>query len=349
MIFVGSGAMDAHDAIRRLAERIQAPVVAFRSGRGIVSNAHTLGLTIAEAYELWPRTDLAIGIGTRMEVPRWRWPYQPVGQKTIRIDIDPAEIRRSRPDAGIVADAAEATELLLSEVEKVDARRRDRLNEIQTARNKVAVQVAAIQPQTDYLQALRDVLPAETIVTDELSQVGFASWYAFPVYLPRTFLSSGYQGNLGSGYPTALGAKVASPNLPVIAICGDGGFLFGVQELATAAQFGIGVVALVFNNRSYGNVRRDQLARFSGRVIGADLQNPDFLKLAGAFGVEAARVSSPAQLRNVLERALAANVPWLIEIDTPIGSETDPWQFIHPPCPPGVNGNPTLSGVFTGQ
>ena len=349
MIFVGSGATHAHDAVRRLAERIQAPVVAFRSGRGIVSNAHALGLTVAEAYELWSQTDLAIGIGTRMEVPRWRWPYQPLNQKTIRIDIDPSEMRRGRPDIALVADAAVATELLLTEVERVDKRRRDRWSDIQSVREKVALQVAEIQPQVDYLKAMRDVLPPETIVTDELSQVGFTSWYAFPVYAPRTFLSSGYQGNLGSGYPTALGAKVAMPDRPVVAICGDGGFLFGVQELATAAQYGIAVVALVFNNRSYGNVRRDQLTRFGGRVIGANLQNPDFVKLADAFGVQAARVSTPDQLRQTLERAVSANAPWLIEVDTPIDSETDPWRFLHPSRPPGVTGNPTLSGVFTRQ
>ena len=120
-----------------------------------------------------------------------------------------------------------------------------------------------------YLNILREVLPDNAIVTDELSQVGFASWYGFPVYEPRTFISSGYQGTLGSGFPTALGAKVANPDRPVVAITGDGGFMFGVQELATAVQFNIGVVTLVFNNNSYGNVRRDQREHFEGRVVSA--------------------------------------------------------------------------------
>ena len=102
------------------------------------------------------------------------------------------------------------------------------------------------------------MLPANAIVTDELSQVGFASWYGFPIYEPRTFISSGYQGTLGSGFPTALGAKVAHPDRPVVAITGDGGFMFAVQELATAIQERIGLVTLLFNNRSYGNVLRDQ-------------------------------------------------------------------------------------------
>ncbi len=137
---------------------------------------------------------------------------------------------------------------------------------------------------------------ANAIVTDELSQVGFASWYGFPIYKPRTFITSGYQGTLGSGFPTALGAKVANPDRPVVAITGDGGFMFGVQELSTAVQFKIGVVTLVFNNSAYGNARRDQQDRFDGRVVAADLVNPDFVKLAESFGVGAARVTSPGSL-----------------------------------------------------
>ena len=110
MIFVGSGAIHARDEILELAEMIDAPVVAFRSGRGIVSNAHELGLTMAAAYRLWPNTDLMIGIGTRLELPTMsRWPYQPDGLKSIRIDIDPVEMRRYTPDAAVIADAKAGT------------------------------------------------------------------------------------------------------------------------------------------------------------------------------------------------------------------------------------------------
>ena len=336
MIFVGSGAIHGSEEILRLAERIQAPVVGFRSGRGIVSNAHELGLTIAEAYHLWPQTDLVIGIGTRLEVPRWRWPWHPAGQKTIRIDIDPVEMRRSVPDLAVIADAQEAAAALLAAVERHDSAIHNRLPAIREARAIIAAQVQEIQPQVSYLEVLRDVLPKDGIVTDELSQVGFASWYGFPVYQNRTFLSSGYQGNLGSGYPTALGAKVAYPDRAVVAICGDGGFMFNVQELATAAQFGIGVVALVFNNIAYGNVLRDQKVGFEGRVIASELKNPDFVKMAESFGVQAARVDSPAALRPVLEKAIASNEPWVIEVAVPQGSEASPWRFIHPAKPAGV-------------
>ncbi|PZA09708.1 hypothetical protein DNX69_22705 [Rhodopseudomonas palustris] len=335
MIFVGAGALEAGDEILELAEMIDAPVVAFRSGRGIVSNRHELGLTFAAAYQLWPQTDLIIGIGTRMELPTtFRWPFRPEGLKSVRIDIDPAEMRRFAPDAAIVSDSKAGARALADAVSKAGySKTKGRREAIRAATAKTQQDIQAIQPQMSYLKILRDVLPDDAIVTDELSQVGFASWYGFPIYQPRTFLTSGYQGTLGSGFPTALGAKVACPDKPVVAITGDGGFMFGVQELATAVQYNIGVVTLVFDNSAYGNVRRDQLHGFEGRVVASDLVNPDFVKLAESFGVGAARVTAPDHFRPALEKALAAGGPQLIAIDVPRDSEASPWPFIHPAKP----------------
>jgi acetolactate synthase-1/2/3 large subunit len=335
MIFVGSGAIHARDEILELAELIDAPVVAFRSGRGIVSNAHELGLTMAAAYRLWPQTDLMIGIGTRLELPTMsRWPFRPDGLKSIRIDIDPSEMRRYTPDAAVISDARAGTRELLAAVRKRGYRKASARRAVILEASATALkQILQIQPQMAYLNILREVLPSNAIVSDELSQVGFASWYGFPIYEPRTFITSGYQGTLGSGFPTALGAKVAHPDRPVVAISGDGGFMFGVQELATAVQFDIGVVVLVFNNNAYGNVRRDQLERFDGRVVASDLVNPDFVKLAESFGVGAARVRSPKTFRAALEKALAHGGPYLIDIEVPRDSEVSPWAFIHPAKP----------------
>jgi acetolactate synthase-1/2/3 large subunit len=336
MIFVGSGAIHAREEILELAELIDAPVVAFRSGRGIVSNAHELGLTMAAAYRLWPTTDLMIGIGTRMELPAssFRWPFQPAGLRSVRIDIDPSEMRRLAPDAPVVADAKAGTRELLAVVRNAGyTKTRGRRAAIREATAAALQEIQNVQPQMAYLNILREVLPHNAIVTDELSQVGFASWYGFPVYEPRTFITSGYQGTLGSGFPTALGAKVANPDRPVVAITGDGGFMFGVQELATAVQFNIGVVTLVFNNNAYGNVRRDQRERFDGRVVASDLVNPDFVKLAESFGVSAARVTAPEAFRPALEKALADGGPYLIAIEVPKDSEVSPWKFIHPAKP----------------
>ncbi|WP_314949732.1 thiamine pyrophosphate-dependent enzyme [Bradyrhizobium cosmicum] len=336
MIFVGSGAIEAREEILELAEMIDAPVVAFRSGRGIVSNRHELGLTMAAAYKLWPNTDLMIAIGTRAELPAsgFRWPYQPKGLKSIRIDIDPAEMRRLASDVAIVADAKAGTAEFVTAVTKAGyARTSGRRGDIREAAATAQAEIQRIQPQMAYLTILREVLPANAIVTDELSQFGFASWYGFPVYEPRTFITSGYQGTLGSGFPTALGAKVANPDKPVVAITGDGGFMFGVQELATAVQFNIGVVTLVFNNNAYGNVRRDQRERFDGRVVASDLVNPDFVELAESFGVAAARVTAPDQFKAAMEKALAHGEPYLISVEVTRDSEVSPWAFIHPPKP----------------
>src|SRR3954464_11005630 len=336
MIFVGAGAIEAREEILELAEMIDAPVVAFRSGRGIVSNAHELGLTMAAAYKLWPTTDLMIAIGTRAELPAsgFRWPYQPKGLKSIRVDIDPAEMRRLASDLAIVADAKAGTADLVTAVKRAGyARTSGRRGDIREVTATAQAEIQRIQPQMAYLNILREVLPANAIVTDELSQFGFASWYGFPIYEPRTFITSGYQGTLGSGFPTAPGAKVANPDKPVVAITGDGGFMFGVQELATAVQFNIGVVTLVFNNNAYGNVRRDQIERFDGRVVAADLVNPDFVKLAESFGVGATRVTAPDHFRAALEKALAHGGPYLIDVEVPTDSEFSPWAFIHPPKP----------------
>jgi len=332
MIFVGSGAIHAREEILELAEMIDAPVVAFRSGRGIVSNAHELGLTMAAGYRLWPTVDLMIGIGTRLELPTMsRWPYRPDGLKSVRIDIDPVEMRRFTPDVGVISDSRAGARDLLAAVRKAGYRKTSgRRAAIREATAAAQQDIQKVQPQMAYLNILREVLPSNAIVTDELSQVGFASWYGFPIYEPRTFITSGYQGTLGSGFPTALGAKVANPDTPVVAITGDGGFMFAAAELSTAVQFNIGVVTLVFNNNAYGNVRRDQRNRFDGRVVAADLVNPDFVKLAESFGVAASRVTAPDHFKPALEKALAHGGPYLIAVEVPRDSEVTPWTFIHP-------------------
>src|SRR5205814_2174856 len=172
MIFVGSGAIHSRDEILELAEMIDAPVVAFRSGRGIVSNAHELGLTMAAAYKLWPATDLMIGIGTRLELPTMsRWPYRPDGLKSIRIDIDPTEMRRYTPGTAVIADAKAGTADLAAAVKKAgfsrSCGRREAIREATAAAHQ---EIQKLQPQMAYLNILREVLPANAIVMDELSQ-----------------------------------------------------------------------------------------------------------------------------------------------------------------------------------
>src|SRR5581483_5345465 len=238
MLFVGSGALDASAELTALAEAIGAPAVTFRGGKGVVSSDHPLGLSMAAAQSLWPQTDVAVVVGSRFELLDMRWRHRPAGLKIVRIDIDPAEMRRLRADVGIVGDAALGARALVRALERIGLpKRRDEL--IAKAKADAAVAIRAIQPQVDYLNVIREVLPRNGFFVDEISQLGFAAMFAFPVYEPRTFVTSGHQGTLGFGFPTALGVKVAFPHRPVVSITGDGGFMFAVQELATAVQYGI--------------------------------------------------------------------------------------------------------------
>lgn len=276
------------------------------------------------------QTDLVIGTGSRLELQHIRWKKMPPGVKFVRIDIDPLEMVRLPPDVGIVADAKVATQVLLETLRKQIGQRASREQEFTEIKARTRKQFEQVQPQGAYLDVLRQVLPRDGFLVEEISQVGFTARFAFPVYAPRTYVTCGYQETLGFGFNTALGVKVANPNRAVVSITGDGGFLFSVQELATAAQYRIGVVVCVFNNNAYGNERRDQLTRYQGHLIGAELTNPDFVKLAESFGVDAYRVHSPDEFRTALEKAHALDAPAVIEIVVERGSEASPWPFLHP-------------------
>jgi acetolactate synthase-1/2/3 large subunit len=336
MIMCGAGAQHAAIDVLALAELLDAPVTAFRSGRGVVAEDHALGVGSVAARELWDEVDVLVGIGSRLEMPYMRWrdmlrfEPRPATPKLIRIDIDASELRRFPADIGILGDSAVACRQLVARLQHRAKPNRGRRDEIAAAKRTAARLIERIQPQTAYLQAIRAVLPRNGILVPELSQVGFTTYTgAYPVLAPRTYISEGYQGTLGFGFPTALGVKVAHPSTPVVSVTGDGGFMFGLQELATAAQYGIALVTIVFNNRSYGNVLRDQQVQFGGRAIGARLDNPDFVRLAESFGVRAQRIATPAELQRTLEHELASAQPSLIEVAIEPGTETSPWPLIH--------------------
>lgn len=337
MIMTGSGAQHACEAVRALAELIGAPVAAFRGGRGVVAEDHPLGVSSYAASLLWPEVDVLIGIGSRLEMPYMRWsgmmrlidePQPP--PYLVRIDIDPAEMHRLVPHAPILGDADVATRCLTAAIQNA-GRTPDAtaISSVAAAKRNARAAIEKVQPQLAYLDVIREVLPRDAFLVPELSQTGFTSYFGYPVLEPRTYVSEGYQGTLGFGFPTALGVKAANPDRVVVSMTGDGGFMFGVQELATAAQERLGLVTIVFNNCAFGNVLRDQRTNFSNRVIGAALDNPDFMTLAAAFGIEAHRVATPHALRPVLAAAIAAPGPVLIEVEVAQGSEASPWEFIH--------------------
>ncbi len=329
MIWVGGGAVDAGKEVLELAEKIGAAVVSFRTGKGVVDSRHALSLNTVEGFHLWDKTDLLIGIGTRLDVPLSRWAPSPAGLKVARIDIDPTEHRKLAVGVAIVADAAEGTRALIDAVSKKADTKAWR-DEIAAAKEAGRAQIRKAQPQFGMVEVIREALGEDGIIVDEVTQVAYIVWYGYPVYSPRTLISSGFSGTLGYGFPTALGVKAANPDRPVVSVTGDGGFLFGGSDLATAVQFGINLVTVVVNNSSYGNVLRDQQRLFDGRHSGSVLTNPDFQGYAKAFGVPSWQVKDAAGLKGALKEALAANAPAIVEVVSDIKADYPPYEFHAP-------------------
>ena len=171
--------------------------------------------------------------------------------------------------------------------------RPSRRDELLDLKRYLAEDAARTQPQADYAMAIRAELPDDGIYVQESTQVGYWSSANFPVYQPRTYFTSGYQGTLGFGFATALGVQAGAPDRKVVSVNGDGGFFYNVQELSTMVQQHIPLTAIVFNDNAYGNVKRIQEMRFGGRTIASTLHNPDMLKLAEAYGLEGRRATSP--------------------------------------------------------
>ena len=327
MIMVGSGAQRASAEVLALAERLQAPVVPFRGGRGIVSSEHPLGFSCGEAIDVWADVDVVVGIGSRMELAWFRWGGQPESQKTVLIDIDPDQHTRLNPTVSLVTDSVLGTAALVAALGAGSVA--DRTTEYLAARKVQRDRMHdSLQPHTNYLSTIRRSIPRDGIFVEEVSQVGFASFFAYDVYAPRTFITNGHQGSLGFGLCTALGAQAAHPDRVVVSINGDGGFLFGVQELATAVQFKLPVIAIVFDNDAYGNVLNDQRSLFDGRALGSELQNPDFVALAHAFGARGERVDDAASLERAIRDGIEAREPTVIHVPMPLDPTQSPWPWL---------------------
>ncbi|NKC11847.1 MAG: hypothetical protein GKR94_06485 [Gammaproteobacteria bacterium] len=329
LIVCGGGAVHAADEVLQVAELLQAPVITGRLGRGIVSDKHYLSMDQPMGHKLWRDTDAVLAVGTRLQQHRQVWGTDDA-LKVVRIDLDPTQmVRIDVPEVGIVADAADGLAALADALEEVNRSRPSREEELTAFKAGVCAHIEAkLGPQCAFIKAMREALPEDGIYVDELTQVSYVARSMFPVYAPRTFIASGYQGTLGSGFPTALGVKVANPDKAVLSVNGDGGFMFNVQELSSAVQHGIDIVAVVFNDGAYGNVKRMQEDLYGGRVIATALRNPDFVKLAESFGVHGVRAEGPGELRKALDEAFARNATTLI--DVPVGKMPEPWGVSQP-------------------
>ena len=331
MIVCGGGAQDCSTEINELCAMLQAPVLSYRRGQGVLDGRSPFSVTLPLGRELWGEADVALGVGTHMYIQHKQWGVDD-DLAIIRVDADAAEPARvRRPAVALVGDAKPILRRLIDVLSPRSGKRAARKAEMEErqARWRDKLQ-AKIAPQLSYLAVIRDELPDDGIFVDEVTQLGFAARLAFPVYKPRTFLSPGYQDNLGWGFATALGAQDARRDVPVVAISGDGGFMFTANEMATAVRHRIPLTAIVFADGAFGNVRRIQQERFGNHVIASDLANPDFVRFAESFGAASERARTPDELRGALRRSFARrDGPTLIEV--PLGPMPSPWEFIQMP------------------
>lgn len=331
LIYIGSGALEAAAQLLPVAEALQAPVVSFRSGKGVVSSEHYLSANFPMGHSLWAEADVVLAIGTRLHWPLVMW-GKDEELSLIRVDIDPTQVNRiCEPELGIVADASDALAALGQALAARQHQGDSREQELTALKAEMDGAIRdKVGPQMAYLDVIREELPRDGIFVDEVTQVGFVSWYGFPVYKPRQHISAGYQGTLGYGYATALGVVAGNMDKRVIQVSGDGGFMFNVQELATAVQYQLPLVTVIFNDGRFTNVQRQQKEWFDGRVICSDLHNPDFVKMAESFGAAAFPAHDPESLRDAIRLAFEESGPSIIEVKVEEFFPA-PWPFLMMP------------------
>lgn len=326
LIIAGRGAQDAAAALRQLAELLQAPVGLTVNGLGVLPADHPLCLADAGTGKLdgrrrnlgrnigaWvERADLIFAVGTRLGERTVRaWDAEP--SRLIHLDIDPRVVGRHYPaEVGLVGAARENLSALIN-----------LLGQDPGPSTWCSAKIDAPVPApeeglfAEILAALRQSLDRNAILTNDMTLACYRARRLFPVYAPRSFLSPHYYGTLGFAVPAAIGAKIACPEQQVVALCGDGGFLFTGQELATARQQRLSLPIVLCNDNCYTAIRQGQERDFGGRYTGVDLENPDFVLFAHSFGIASTRVKSRPDLERALREALWRDGPTLIEVSLP--------------------------------
>lgn len=326
VIYAGGGVVigDASAALEALATALRAPVVTSNNGRGAISDRHPWALTSLGGRRVLPQADVVLLVGSR-GLRMAGLPLVDSGARQIMINAQHEDFGAPRePVVAVHSDARLGLEALLAELQPGRSAWTDA--DIANTRQWCADQIAPLGELVEWVTALRRGIPDQGILVGELTQAYYLSRVAYPMYAPRTNLSPGYQGTLGYGSATAMGAKVGRPDVPVVSISGDGGFCYQLGELLTAVQYRIPVVFVVFNDGAYGNVMRTQIEDFDGRVIGTKLTNPDFAAMARSFGIDSLRVTAPADLTGALKELETTTVPVIVEL--PVGPFNDPAPLI---------------------
>ena len=323
VIWAGGGVhlSEASNELLALAEYLQIPILTTPEGKGSISDQHYLSIGTPQSRstgnskdplrDFFYTRDVILAVGTR-----FAYADPKPSQQVIQIDIDPQEIGRNHKNTmGILGDAQQALSKLLKIVKTKIKRKQNQkiiFNKIRS--NRYDNPANQIKPLASYVKALRLGIPDNGILVTDMTTISYYARTHYQTYCPRSYFTSSYSGNLGSAFPTSLGIKIARPNQAVVSISGDGGFLFNSQELATAVQFNINVIAVVFNDQAYGNVKRDMNEIFDNKSLGAELTNPNFMKLADAYGIVGMKAENPNTLKKCLKKAISLNKTVLIEV-----------------------------------
>jgi acetolactate synthase-1/2/3 large subunit len=312
----------ASEELLMLAETLQAPVIVSANGKGAISDRLPYAQGVLARQEYLPSADVIVLLGTRF-IEAGEVAYLPsCDQDVIQFDIDPEEIGRNIPvRVGIEADLKAGLTALIDRLQRYNIKRESRIDEFAAFQAGASAKINAIEPQAGFALAIRAEVPDDGIIVGEFTQVSYWSFLGMPTYAPNTYITPGYQGTLGFGFTTAMGAKVGRPDVPVVSINGDGGFGYSLSELSTLVQHNIPLVAIVFSDNAYGNVRRIQDEDYGGRILASELVNPNYQQLARAFGVADRRAETAAQLQIQVREAIKANEPTLIEV--PVGVMKD--------------------------
>tara|TARA_B100001059_G_C17820589_1_gene578033 strand:- start:73 stop:1710 length:1638 start_codon:yes stop_codon:yes gene_type:complete len=328
MIWSGGGVVhaDCSAELIKFAETLNAPVITSQTGKGSIPFDHPLHVgnwsNEKPVREFIDDTDLVIILGSRLSYfPTGGWTLKFPG-KVIQIDIDPAELGRNHPvNLGVVSDLGNALGRIntIIDSKKIEFNTAERKPEIKALLDRIH-RALGKPVEVEVLDQLRSVLPPETIVFNDPTTIVFWMRSYWKTYLPRTwFVPSGF-GTLGFALPSAIGAKVARPDVPVVAMHGDAGVMFTIQDLMTAVEHQISVILFVFNDQGYGVERRHQ-DHLYGRRSGVDIKSPDFVGLAKSFGANAIRVDDLSKVGEAANVALNNVGPTLIEV---------PCDFKHP-------------------
>src|SRR5262245_12754621 len=324
VMLIGGGAWKAGVPLQWIAERLSIPVIMTSSGKGIVPEDHPLSLgdgwmAHQLGREALEQADFILAVGVRFGPLTTSWWTRQIGGRVVHVDIDPAEIgKHIAVDIGIVGDAKQVAEALAIRCRNEDGGiNTPWLDAVELRARRRAVIRDRAPDAMATLEGLRRVLPDEALLFNDINGVACWGAGAFICRRPRTFHYPIGYGCLGFALPAAIGAKLARPQQPVVALCGDGGFLFSGHELATAVHEQVAVIAVVFNDHAYGTIKADQGYRYPGRSLGGDLRSPDFVRYAEAFGVRACRVDSVRKVPDAVAAALDQEGPSLIEAPCP--------------------------------